>query len=286
MKKNSPRLLFGTFSAIFIVVVFLVINKYYHSSSPGAVTSSLSNNSVLVNPINANTTLSPETSLISAVPIPIFMYHYIRDHNDPNDKVDTNLSVSPSIFTSEILKFKELNYNTVSLNEYLNGRANVKSIIISFDDGYDDAYLAYQTLKQNQMTGTFYIITNRIGTEGYLTASQIKEMADNGMTIGSHTLSHPDLSTASDATATKELTESKRLLESIIGKPVVDFCYPSGKYTQKTIDLVKKAGYKTAVTTTAASKTNFRSFYELPRLRVNPTNSSTSLVSRINKLME
>jgi len=43
--------------------------------------------------------------------------------------------------------------------------------------------------------------------------------------------------------------ESKRWLEQLVGHPVVDFAYPSGKFNPQTIDAVRRAGYGTAVTT-------------------------------------
>jgi len=234
---------------------------------------------------DANTVLAPDLSLKTAIPIPVFMYHYIRDLDEPSDQIGTNLSVSKAVFASEIAKYKSESYKTITFNKYLSGKASSKSIILTFDDGYDDAYTAYNILKQNDFTGIFYIITNRIDTTGYLTSAQIKEMADSGMVIGSHTISHPDLSTTTQEQTLKELTLSKSKLESIIGKPVVDFCYPSGKYTSKTIEVLQNVGYKTAVTTATATKPRFTNFFELPRIRVNHSDTPAGLINRLNSLL-
>jgi len=83
---------------------------------------------------------------------------------------------------------------------------------------------------------------------------EIKEMLDSGLvTIGSHTSSHPILTTVSTEQLTHEIVDSKRMLESKLGVVVNCFAYPNGRlidFNQQAIDLLKISGYKFAFTTT------------------------------------
>lgn len=86
-----------------------------------------------------------------------------------------------------------------------------------------------------------------------MTQSEIVELASMGIDIGAHTVDHPILSVLSPKEQLSQITESKQQLEKLIGKSVDNFAYPNGKqgddYTAETLRLVKKAGFKTAVTT-------------------------------------
>jgi len=76
---------------------------------------------------------------------------------------------------------------------------------------------------------------------------QIKEMSDNGMFIGSHSLNHPNFTAISDEQLRKELADSKRILEEKIGKQVDILAYPGGNHNAHVIELVKEAGYQAAL---------------------------------------
>lgn len=83
-----------------------------------------------------------------------------------------------------------------------------------------------------------------------ITSQQVREMAANGIEIGSHTCSHLRLSLASEAELAHEVVDSKRRLEHLLGTPVRSFCYPFGRQEDLN-DTVRRAvvdaGYRTAV---------------------------------------
>lgn len=223
-----------------------------------------------------------ERKTIDAYRIPILMYHYIRDFDDPNDQIGTNLSVSPSTFDKQLSWLKDNGYQSVNPDYLLNPYAlEHKPIILTFDDGYNDAYTnAFPILKKDGFIATFYLITNYIENSNpdYLTWDQAKEMKRANMNIGSHTLTHPDLAKSTDAQMDKEVSESKKILESTIGGATSDFCYPSGKYDTRTITTLKKYGYKTAVTVKSGIANQESNLFELPRIRMtNNTNLSSVL---------
>ncbi len=113
------------------------------------------------------------------------------------------------------------------------------------------------------MVATFYVYTDPIdraqyrthdptnptGRAYYMTWDQIKEMDSAGMTIASHTLSHPHLNRLSAEERERELVESKRALEEKLGKSVFHFAVPYGYASPNVIASVKAAGYTTCRTT-------------------------------------
>jgi peptidoglycan/xylan/chitin deacetylase (PgdA/CDA1 family) len=84
-----------------------------------------------------------------------------------------------------------------------------------------------------------------------LTWAELREMSDAGVTIGSHTVSHPSLSALGRSEALGELVESKARLERELGRPVRFFAYPFGEFEHfnaKIQSLVGAAGYAAACT--------------------------------------
>lgn len=201
--------------------------------------------------------------------VPILMYHYIRVAPE-GDTLGQNLSVTPSSFDAQLEGLSKNDYVSIKVSDIADPdrkvisqiyAENKKPIALTFDDGYADAYTnALPILKKYQMIGTFYIIRNFVGRSNYMNQSQIDKLAADGMEIGSHSLTHPDLSTLDAAKQRTQIFDSKG--------EAVSFCYPSGKYDDTTVNLVKEAGYTTAVTTNEGIANQNSNLFKLPRVRV------------------
>lgn len=231
--------------------------------------------------IEANTALpTPQPSpsptaqlspLAAEQPVPILMYHYIRDHQDPEDKIGAGLSVSPTVFRQQLKQLKALGYTTVTFKD-LNKPLPPKPIILTFDDGYADAYTAaLPIMQQEKATGAFYLVSEFLNKDRYITTNQAKTLAAAGMEIGSHTLNHKDLAKMGESDQEKQLAESKAKLEEVLGQPVTAFCYPAGRYNETTVQLAKRVGYASATTTKpgiAKGQDFTERPFELVRIRV------------------
>ncbi len=191
---------------------------------------------------------TPELSAFPAEGIPVLMYHSIS--YIPGN----NLGVPVTQFAEEIEWLKSHNYSTLSLEDFYQALVHQKSvpqkpILITFDDGYIDNYqAAWPILRENDFRATFFIITSSVGS-GMMSWEQIHELADQGNSIASHTVTHPDLSTLSSKQLETELAQSKKDLESNIGKSVDALCFPSGSYNDKTLEIMLHLGYKLGFTT-------------------------------------
>lgn len=105
-----------------------------------------------------------------------------------------------------------------------------------------------------------------------LTWEQVREMHALGMTIGSHTMTHPNLPSAGLKDATRELREAKNRLEAEVGVPVTMFSYPNGGaeryYTPELRRVVADAGYACATTSQDGVAGPSSDLYALERVSV------------------
>lgn len=211
-----------------------------------------------------------------AITMPILMYHHIRNFPDQNDKIGYNLSVTPEDFANQLDLIKSREYTAVNFRDIDANNLPEKPIILTFDDGYDNFYSsAYPLLKERNMTAVVYVISG-FNKDGYLTSEQIKELSDDGIEIGSHTTSHPNLTAITPEKALVEVIQSKNNLEKISNQPVISFCYPAGKYNEEIIKKVEQ-NYKYAVTTDRG-EAELKNPYSLARFRVNHGTNISSIL--------
>jgi len=91
---------------------------------------------------------------------------------------------------------------------------------------------------------------NRVNRSHSLSVEEIKEMLNSGfVSFGSHTATHPDLNNITETEVKKEIFESKTDLELFLNQSIDHFAYPKGCFLPQHFDIIKNAGYKTAVTT-------------------------------------
>lgn len=139
------------------------------------------------------------------------------------------------------------------------------TVTTSWDDGgVDDARLA-DLLASHGVPGTFYwtVDSERFPLPS---ASDRNAVADAGMEIGSHTMTHPDMRTIRGDELRWEVTESKARLEDLMGAPITTFCYPFGYFDRIACRAVADAGYALGRTTLG-----FRSDLGPDRFRVPTT---------------
>jgi peptidoglycan/xylan/chitin deacetylase (PgdA/CDA1 family) len=121
-----------------------------------------------------------------------------------------------------------------------------------------------------------------------LTWDQIRTMQNAGITFGSHTMTHPVVSQLDSSELERELTDSKRLLEERLGRPVVDFAFPFGKASDcsaAATQALERSGYRSAVTTVPGVNTPEINPYELRRLQVGDDSSVARLAFDLDRVL-
>lgn len=188
----------------------------------------------------------------TTIHIPIVVYHIVRP-SYPDDSLDVkNFAQTPELFDAQLHYLRDARYTVISfhdLDQYFahNTLLPKNPIIITFDDGWGSQFTyAFPILQKHHYTATFFVFTNPIGRHGFLTWGQLRTLRNAGMTIGSHSRSHPFLTKITPEALWKEIHDSKTTLERHLGIVVHQFAYPFGIYNPEIVALVKKAGYTSA----------------------------------------
>lgn len=204
---------------------------------------------------------------------PILMYHSIS----PNNSSHSKLIVNPFQFERQMNFLKKKNYRVISTEELpWNLFKKNKTVILTFDDGYEDNYTyAFPILKKYKFPATIFIVTDWIGKPGYLKWHQIKEMEKQGIRFGNHTKSHAHLLSLSEKDAKKEIEEPQHILKSKLKHPSSIFCYPFGAYSSSIQTWLKQNGYKAALATSSDGFSPLDDPYAFRRIRI--SNSSDNL---------
>ena len=215
--------------------------------------------------------------------VPVLMYHYIREMPGDDDQLGQVLSVTPANFENQLKYLQSNGYESITINQLKNGDVPAKPVVITFDDGYKDAYAnAFPILEKYNMKGVFYVVAGWTNREIYLNWDEIIEMDRAGMEIGSHTMTHRDVTSLiqSPNELKRQIEGSKDLLESKLGHSINDFCYPYGTVSNDAITAVYKAGYRTATTTMMGSVKKGDYWMYLPRLRVHDNSDFNTLLNK------
>ena len=125
----------------------------------------------------------------AAVDVPILMYHYISEIPLDADLYRRDLTVTPERFEAQLQYLKEQGYTAVRLTDIyetlLVGKPlPARPIVLTFDDGYKDAYTHVLPLLQKYgLTGEFFVLATPSHYEApaYLTWTEMKQMSDMGM---------------------------------------------------------------------------------------------------------
>jgi peptidoglycan/xylan/chitin deacetylase (PgdA/CDA1 family) len=217
-------------------------------------------------------------------PVPILMYHVIKAPTASTPMAE--LWTPAETFKATIELLKKEGYNGVTLDQVWQawkGGPGLpdKPLVISFDDGYlSHTVTARPILQAAGWPGVLNLKGKSIG-KGGLTTTQVKGLIAAGWEIDSHTLTHPDLTTLDNAALKTELVDSRKLLQEKFRIPVNFFCYPAGKNDARVRAAVKAAGYKGATTVEPGVASKSDNPYELPRIRVNGTDSAATVAGRV-----
>ena len=143
-------------------------------------------------------------------------------------------------------------YRTITVEQltqaiYFGAQLPSRPILLTFDDGSETIYTeALPVMQTYGFTGTAYIVYNYIGATRYMDKAQIRALYEAGWEIGSHSVSHHDL-TKRPASQEEEIVKSRQRLESYLGVPIRSFAYPFGAYDSNALKLVNLAGYIAAM---------------------------------------
>jgi peptidoglycan/xylan/chitin deacetylase (PgdA/CDA1 family) len=133
-----------------------------------------------------------------------------------------------------------LNTDDYSLQAFTPVGFNRAVVSLTFDDGIASTYQnGLPLLQKYGFVSTDYIVSGLLGTPGYMTTAQVQNLKSAGHEIGSHTVTHPDLTTLTSTKLTNELSRSKNTLQTLLGVPVTNFAAPYGAFNSTVINRAK-----------------------------------------------
>jgi peptidoglycan/xylan/chitin deacetylase (PgdA/CDA1 family)/GT2 family glycosyltransferase len=189
---------------------------------------------------------------------PVLMFHSI---SEPQEVRLRSHSISPEKFRRFMERLKKGGHDSADLTEWDKLTTANHRVILTFDDAYDDFMQnAFPVLDRLKLKAIVFVVVDRIGKTNdwdevrglprkrLLSAAEIRELHRRGIQFGSHTLTHPWLTNLSDRDLEREVRDSKRKLEDLLGVEVACFAYPWGNADMRVRAAVARAGYKAAVT--------------------------------------
>jgi peptidoglycan/xylan/chitin deacetylase (PgdA/CDA1 family) len=171
------------------------------------------------------------------------MYHSV----DPQPSL---ISISPELFAWQMGWLRQHGCRVMSFGELTELLAQgqplpEKSIVLTFDDGLASLYTyAFPILAEHAYPATIFLVASYCGQvnnwpsqpagvpdQRLLDWDQIREMDQNRIEFGAHTMTHPRLDLLPPVDAEKEILDSKLLIEEKLGHSTRTFAYPYGRYS-------------------------------------------------------
>ena len=180
----------------------------------------------------------------------VLMYHGIHESRAECGRFDPRYSLKPGQFASQMHYLRELGvagWLPVAGEALVapEAPADRQMVLITFDDGdASNVDQALPTLQALGLTAVFFITRHFVGQPGMITPLGLRQLADAGMVIGSHGLSHRFLNTLSPAALAIELASSRDFLQQLTGRPVSLLSLPGGRGGQREIEAAHVAGYR------------------------------------------
>lgn len=179
-----------------------------------------------------------------------------------------DLSVTPADFAAQLERKLEAGYEPLTLTRSQERQRPRRALVVSFDDGYLSTLTeAAPILERLGIPGTLFVPTDYMGTaepmawpgierwrDGPhreellpLDWAQLSTLAERGWEIGSHTCSHPHLTTLADESLAHELRDSRAKVEAELGRPCKTIAYPYGDVDDRVAAAARAAGYRLGV---------------------------------------
>ena len=131
----------------------------------------------------------------------------------------------------------------------LDGSVPEPEVALTFDDGGLGAMQAAASLESRGWRGHFFIVTDRVGTAGFMSHDQVREIAERGHLVGSHTRTHPmPMRSLSAAELLDEWASSRARLSELLGQLPAVAAVPGGSLSRDVIDMASQAGYRLLLT--------------------------------------
>ncbi|KAA5540602.1 polysaccharide deacetylase family protein [Adhaeribacter rhizoryzae] len=267
-----PNRPFTRFTLIFFAVFFLIVScsepaqqtentaasqeasniQTVSASEPKAETPAPEGTNISDALAASETKVADAATILARKQVPILCYHQIRNWTNRDSKSAKDYIVPEETFRAQLKMLYDSGYQTIlpdQLYAYLTTGAPLppKPIMLTFDDtDLDQFTVAAPTMQQYGFKGVFFIMTVSLGRPRYMTRAQVKELADAGHVIGSHTWDHQNVKKLKGQDWVTQIDKPTEQLKAITGKEIKYFAYPFGLWSPEVIPELKKRGFTAA----------------------------------------
>lgn len=125
------------------------------------------------------------------------------------------------------------------------GNNEKKNIYLTFDEGYEAGYTPkiLDTLKENNVSATFFITAHYLNTSEEL----VKRMIDENHIVGNHTVNHKSMPTLTEEKVKSEIMDLHKSVYEKFGYEMKYIRPPMGEFSEKTLSITSSLGYKTVM---------------------------------------
>lgn len=224
----------------------------------------------------------------------------ILNYHKIDRKPDIGLTTRhPNDFKNDLQLLKQSGFNSVNFTHFEENKLPEKPVIISFDDAYESFYTeALPILKELQMTAVVFVPVDfigkyntwdvQIGTKKYrhMNKQQLQEITKLGFELGSHSLTHRNLTFLNTKSLTSEIKRSREILQEITGDNILSFSYPFGLFNNRVIEAVKNYYQYAVQLIKYKQQQNGKSYYTIPRINIYRTDSKKTFIKKLNFINE
>ena len=178
------------------------------------------------------------------------MYHDVTPGSNTTEGSGEYFSVTRATFDEQLDQVASRGYRCGSVEQLVEGPADRRAIACSFDDGNVGQFeRAVPALVARGMSATFFVTTNWVGKPGYISWEGLREMKAAGMSIQSHTRSHPFLSELGPDALREELRGSRDELDTQLEQVTTSLAFPGGDPPRAGLQpILRELGYRIIAT--------------------------------------
>ncbi len=208
----------------------------------------------------------------------VLAYHGVRE------RPATRLEVAVHSFERQMRSLLDRGYRPATFTEAVT-KSRTRVLAVTFDDG-DRAILDHgvAVLERLGMIGTLFVVTSTVGKPGLVTWSDVGALSAAGWEIGSHGVTHSDLTTLGDAALGVELASSREAIEDALGSACRSIAYPFGRVNERVVAAAQHAGYAAGATVAGVSSLS-PSPLSWPRVGISPGDGAISFVLKTSRLV-
>lgn len=231
-------------------------------------------------------------SATSSRSLPVLMYHSISEESSP---LFASYCLSTRRFAAHLAYLSDSGWRTMTAGAAASAIGTGaelpdKTVVLTFDDGYDDFHSAALPLLQRYgFSASLFVPTAYVGTTSrwlrscqeedrrILTWSALSEIASTGVEIGSHSHTHPQLDRIPASAVRQEVSSAKAILEDGLQQRVTGFAYPYGYWNRLTRRALAATGYDWACSVDERPVGHGDALLSMPRLTVSGSTTVADL---------